>query len=104
MSSSAVSKRSYGVDVASYQSTTVNYSGAKFAFVKLTEGTGYVNPKAEAQIKSAKAHSLMVMGYFYANHSASVTRAREEAKYAVAKAKALGIPTDSYLADALGLT
>ena len=99
MSSSAVSKRSYGVDVASYQSTTVNYSGAKFAFVKLTEGTGYVNPKAEAQIKSAKAHSLMVMGYFYANHSASVTRAREEAKYAVAKAKALGIPTDSYLAD-----
>lgn len=87
------------MDVASYQSTTVNYSGAKFAFVKLTEGTGYVNPKAEAQIKSAKAHSLMVMGYFYANHSASVTRAREEAKYAVAKAKALGIPTDSYLAD-----
>lgn len=99
MSSSIVSKRSYGVDVASYQSTTVNYSGAKFAFVKLTEGTGYVNPKASAQIKSAKAHGLMVMGYFYANHSASVTQAREEAKYAVAKATALGIPVGSYLAD-----
>lgn len=87
------------MDVASYQSTTVNYSGAKFAFVKLTEGAGYVNPKAEAQIKSAKAHGLMVMGYFYANHSASVTRARAEAKYCVAKAKALGIPAGSYLAD-----
>ena len=87
------------MDVASYQSTTVNYSGAKFAFVKLTEGTGYVNPKASAQIKSAKAHGLMVMGYFYANHSASVTRARAEAKYCVAKAKALGIPAGSYLAD-----
>lgn len=99
MSSSTVLKRSYGVDVASYQSTTVNYSGAKFAFVKLTEGAGYVNPKAEAQIKSAKAHGLMVMGYFYANHSASVTRARAEAKYCVAKAKALGIPAGSYLAD-----
>lgn len=87
------------MDVASYQSTTVNYPSAKFAFIKLTEGTGYVNPKAPAQIKSAKTHGIMVMGYFYANHSDSVTRAREEAKYAVAKAKALGIPVGSYLAD-----
>lgn len=99
MSNSIVSKRSYGVDVASYQSTSVNYTGAKFAFVKITEGTEYVNPKAEAQIKSAKAHGLMVMGYFYANHSASVSKARAEAKCAVAKAKAFGIPKGSYLAD-----
>lgn len=87
------------MDVASYQSTTVSYSGAKFAFVKISEGADYVNPRASAQIKSAKAHDLMVMGYFYANHSASVTRARAEAKYCVAKAKALGIPAGSYLAD-----
>lgn len=99
MSNSIVSKRSYGVDVASYQSASVNYTGAKFAFVKVTEGTEYVNPKAEAQIKSAKAHDLMVMGYFYANHSASVSKARAEAKNAVAKAKAYGIPVGSYLAD-----
>lgn len=99
MSSSTVSKKSYGVDVASYQSTTVNYAGAKFALVKVTEGTGYVNPKAEAQIKSAKAHGLMVMGYFYSNHSASVSKAKAEAKYAVSKAKAYGIPAGSYLAD-----
>ena len=99
MSSSTISKKSYGVDVASYQNTTVNYPGAKFAFVKVTEGTEYVNPKAEAQIKSAKAHGLMVMGYFYANHSASVSKARAEAKYAVAKAEAFGIPKGSYLAD-----
>lgn len=99
MSNSIVPKKSYGVDVASYQSTAVNYAGAKFAFVKLTEGTEYTNPKAEAQIKSAKAYGLMVMGYFYANHSASVSRATAEAKYAVAKAKAYGIPAGSYLAD-----
>ena len=99
MSNSTVSKKSYGVDVASYQNTTVNYAGAKFAFVKLTEGIEYTNPKAEAQIKSAKANGLMVMGYFYANHSASVSRARSEAKFAVAKAKAYGIPAGSYLAD-----
>lgn len=99
MSSSIVSKRSYGVDVASYQSTSVNYTGAKFAFVKVTEGTEYANPKAEAQIKSAKAHGLMVMGYFYANHSAFVSKAIAEAKHAVAKAEAFGIPKGSYLAD-----
>ena len=99
MSSSIVSKKSYGVDVASYQSTTVNYAGAKFAFVKLTEGTEYTNPKAEAQIKSAKANGLMVMGYFYANHSSSVSKAKAEAKYAVSKAKALGVPLGSYVAD-----
>ena len=99
MSNSTVSKKSYGVDVASYQSASVNYTGAKFALVKLTQGTDYLNPKATAQIKSAKANGLLVGGYFYANHSNSVSRARSEAKYAVAKAKALGIPEGSYLAD-----
>ena len=99
MSNSNVPKRSYGVDLASYQSTSVSYTGAKFAIVKLTQGTDYLNPKADQQIKSAKAHGLLVGGYFYANHSNSVSRARSEAKYAVAKAKALGIPKGSYLAD-----
>ena len=99
MSNSIVLKKSYGVDVASYQSTSVSYIGAKFAIVKLTQGTDYLNPKAGAQIKSAKANGLLVGGYFYANHSNSVSRARAEAKYAVAKAKALGIPEGSYLAD-----
>ncbi|MDB6267223.1 GH25 family lysozyme [Lactobacillus amylovorus] len=99
MSNSTVSKRSYGVDLASYQSTSVSYTGAKFAIVKLTQGTDYLNPKAAAQIKSAKANGLLVGGYFYANHGNSVSRARSEAKYAVAKAKAFGIPEGSYLAD-----
>ena len=99
MSNSTVSKKSYGVDVASYQSTNVSYTGAKFAIIKLTQGTDYLNPKADQQIKSAKAHGLLVGGYFYANHGNSVSKARSEAKYAVAKAKALGIPEGSYLAD-----
>ena len=99
MSNSNVSSKSYGVDVASYQSTNVSYTGAKFAIIKLTQGTDYLNPKADQQIKSAKAHGLLVGGYFYANHGNSVSKARSEAKYAVAKAKALGIPEGSYLAD-----
>ena len=99
MSNSIVSKKSYGVDVASYQSTAVSYTGAKFAIIKLTQGTDYLNPKADQQIKSAKAHGLLVGGYFYANHGNSVSKARSEAKYAVAKAKTLGIPEGSYIAD-----
>ena len=94
-----VKARSYGVDVASYQSSSVSYAGAKFAIVKLTQGTGYINPKAKDQIQSAKTHGLYVGGYFYANHSGSVTQARAEAKYAVEKAKALGIPSGAILAD-----
>lgn len=99
MSSSIVSKKSYGVDVASYQAENVSYTGAKFALIKLTQGTGYINPKAKAQIKSSLAHGLLTGGYFYATHSGSVSRARAEAKYAVEKAKAYGIPAGSYLAD-----
>ena len=99
MSSSIVSKKSYGVDVASFQTENVSYTGAKFAIVKLTQGTGYINPKAKAQIKSAKAHGLLVMGYFYGTHSGSVSLARAEAKYAVEKAKAYGVPAGSYIAD-----
>lgn len=94
-----VKARSYGVDVSSYQSSIVSYAGAKFAIVKLTEGTNYLNPKAGQQIKSAKDHGYYVGGYFYANHSGSITQARAEAKYAVAKAKALGIPSGAVLAD-----
>ena len=99
MSNSTVLKRKYGVDVAVYQSKSVNYPGAEFALVKVTEGMSYINPSASAQIKSAKSRGLLTGGYFYANHCASVSRAREEAKFAVAKAKAFGVPLGSYLAD-----
>lgn len=99
MSNPTVLKRKYGVDVAVYQSKSVNYPGAEFALVKVTEGTSYINPSASAQIKSAKSRGLLTGGYFYANHCASVSRAREEAKFAVAKAKAFGVPLGSYLAD-----
>lgn len=99
MSNLTVSKRSLGADVASYQSENVSYAGVKFALIKLTQGTGYINPKAKAQIKSSLAHGLLTGGYFYATHSNSVSLARAEAKYAVEKAKAYGVPAGSYIAD-----
>ena len=94
-----VKARSYGVDVASYQSSSVGYAGAKFVLVKLTEGTSCINPKASSQIKRGKNHGSLVAGYFSANHPAPVPRASAEAKYAVEKAKALGVPSGSYIAD-----
>ena len=57
-----VSPRSYGVDVASYQSTNLSSmakAGGQFAIVKVSEGTGYRNPKAASQIKSAIANNMM---------------------------------------------
>uniref|UniRef100_UPI00387ADD1A GH25 family lysozyme n=1 Tax=Klebsiella quasipneumoniae TaxID=1463165 RepID=UPI00387ADD1A len=53
-------------------------AGAKFAIVKLSEGTGYQNPKAQAQISSAKANNMLTMGYHYAHFGADINRAVQE--------------------------
>lgn len=98
MSSSTVSKRSYGVDVSAFQSKSV-YPGSKFAIVKLTEGTTYINPNARRQIVSAREAGQPVMGYFFATHGTSVSAAKAQASFAVKKAVEFGIPQGSYIAD-----
>ena len=55
----------HGVDVASYQATDFPTSGLAFAFVKATEGTGYVNPLHAAQVAHARATGLLVGHYHY---------------------------------------
>lgn len=94
-------KRSYGVDVSSFQGTDLTkYAnlGAKYAFVKVSEGLDYRNPKAEAQINSAKDNGMMVSGYHYARFSANGGVAVQEGHYAVNSAVAVGLPKGSYLA------
>ena len=96
-----VAKRSYGVDVSSFQGTDLTkYAnlGAKYAFVKVSEGLDYRNPKAQAQIKSAKDNGMMVSGYHYARFSANSDVAVQEGHYAVNSAVAVGLPKGSYLA------
>lgn len=96
-----VKSRSYGVDVSSYNTANLSsmaHSGAKFAIVKLSEGTGYQNPKAQAQINSAKDNGMMVSGYHYARFSANSGVAVQEGHYAVNSAVAVGLPKGSYLA------
>jgi GH25 family lysozyme M1 (1,4-beta-N-acetylmuramidase) len=85
-----MSSKTYGVDVASYQSTDLSaYSkaGASFAIVKLTEGTDYVNPKAQAQVTSSRANHLFTHAYHFARFGSSVSQAKKEATFFIKEAK-----------------
>lgn len=96
-----VEKRSYGVDVSSFQSTDLSSmarAGAKFAIVKTSEGLDYRNPRAQAQVESAKANNMMTMDYHYARFSNNTNVAVQEGNYAVGSAKQVGIEPGSYLA------
>lgn len=96
-----VKSRNYGVDVSSYNGTDLSgmaHSGAKFAVVKLSEGLDYRNPKAQAQINSAKANNMLVMGYHYARFSGDSNMAVQEGHYTVNYAKEVDLPKGSYLA------
>lgn len=94
-----IEDRSYGIDEASYQSTNItDYPGAKFTIVKTTEGLDYQNPKARAQIASAKNAGIPVGGYHYARFSADSSVAVQEGNYAVENAKGMGIPLGSIYA------
>ena len=92
--------RDFVVDVAVYQPTSMSaykHAGAHQAIVKLTEGTGYFNPKASAQIKSTHANHMYLHAYHFATFSDSVSRAKKEAKFFVAEAKRHNISKKRYL-------
>ena len=92
--------RDYVVDVAVYQSINMSaykHAGARQVIVKLTEGTGYFNPKASAQIKSTHANHMYLHAYHFATFSDSVSRAKKEAKFFVAEAKRHNISKKRYL-------
>lgn len=96
-----MSSRQYAVDVANYQNASLasyHSAGAKAVFVKLTEGTGYFNPKATAQIRSAHTNHMYVHAYHFATFGSSITRARAEAKWFVKRAKVLNISKKRYMA------
>lgn len=92
--------RDFAVDVAVYQSTSMSaykHAGARQVIVKLTEGTGYFNPKASVQIKSAHANHMYLHAYHFATFSDSVSRAKKEATFFVAEAKRHNISKKRYL-------
>lgn len=92
--------KTYGVDVASYQPTglsSYHKAGASFTIVKLTQGTGYFNPKDTAQIKSSRSLGMETHAYHYAEFGSSVSRAKAEAKYFLARAVKQNISKKRYL-------
>ena len=85
-----MSSKTYGVDVAVYQPTDLasyHKAGARFAVVKLTEGTSYLNPKAAKQVDSSRTNHLYTHAYHFARFGSSVSRAKREAAYFIKEAK-----------------
>jgi lysozyme len=77
-----------GIDVAKYQGDVnwpvVKQAGYDFAFVKATEGVGYIDPKFERNWDKAQDAGLLVGAYHFARVSKSPTLeedARREANW-----------------------
>lgn len=60
-----------GIDVSSFQSETYTTSGLDFVFVKVTEGTSYINPKQTAQAAHGRAAGC-VIGFYHFLHPGNV--------------------------------
>ncbi|ADZ07414.1 lysin [Lactobacillus amylovorus] len=92
--------RDFAVDVAVYNSTDMSAykrAGAHQVIVKATEGLGYINPKASAQVKSAHNNHMYLHAYHFATFGNNVGRAKAEAKFFVSRAKKLNISKKRYL-------
>jgi hypothetical protein len=74
----------YGQDWASYQSPAPDTTGLGFAFIKVTEGLGYVNPHWEAQRAHAHARGLVV-GLYHYPHMANSPQVEADHFLAVAR-------------------
>ncbi|MGN8864008.1 GH25 family lysozyme [Lactobacillus amylovorus] len=92
--------RDFVVDVAVYNSTDMSaykHAGARQVIVKVTEGLGYINPKAGVQVKSAHDNHMYLHAYHFATFGNNVGRAKAEAKFFVSRAKKLNISKKRYL-------
>jgi len=75
-----------GVDVAGYQSTAFSVTGLSYAFVKMTEGTTYLNPNGAGQVAHTRSAGLLP-GLYHFQHTGST---QAQAEYFVKEAKAVG--------------
>jgi lysozyme len=78
----------WGPDVSSYQHpggasinwTSVRAQGARFAFVKVSEGGNYQNSYAASDIAGARAAGLYVAGYHFARPRLPISSATSDAR------------------------
>ncbi|WP_191363497.1 GH25 family lysozyme [Limosilactobacillus oris] len=90
----------YTLDVAAFQPQAVYYDfwskwkarGVKGGIVKLTESTWYVNEYAAGQIAAIKHEGLAVSGYHFSRFRGNSYQAVQEANFAIARARQVGLP------------
>jgi lysozyme len=81
-------KTIWGPDVSNYQHPfgaainwySVRAQGARFAFVKESEGNNYVNPYASADIRGARAAGLYVAPYHFGRPRLPISTAASDAR------------------------
>lgn len=86
--SGAYGKNIWGVDVSSYQhpgGAGINWAaarnqGAKFAFVKVSEGGSYVNPWGLTDIRAARAAGLYAGAYHFGRPRLPLSTAASDAR------------------------
>lgn len=84
----AYAKSIWGVDVSSYQhpgGAGINWvaarkQGAKFAFIKVSEGSSYVNPWGMSDIRAARAAGLYVAPYHFGRPRLPLSTAASDAR------------------------
>lgn len=83
----------HGIDISSHQHTDgdidlpgVIKGGQDFAFVKATEGSGYVNPYFRSDVIKIMDNNIPVGFYHYAKPSSSTEDAKEQAQAFISKA------------------
>jgi GH25 family lysozyme M1 (1,4-beta-N-acetylmuramidase) len=78
----------WGPDVSNYQhpyGTAINWQavrnqGARFAFVKISEGSSYVNPYGAKDLRDARAAGLYVAGYHFGRPRLPLSTASSDAR------------------------
>ena len=82
-----------GFDAASYQgcynAQAAVADGARFSFIKLSEGTGYVNPYAGCQLTASRNAGLRLGAYHYADVRGNSAQAEADKFISVARANHL---------------
>lgn len=91
------SRNARGIDVSHWQGTIdwskVKADGVTFAFIKATQGTTFVDPKFNANAKSAKAAGLLIGAYHFVDATSPET-AQKQARHFVRTIQAAGAKFD----------
>lgn len=90
------------IDLSSYQKdttvSTLKATGAKYAIIKISEGTTYVNPYVASLKNKCEQAGIKGFAYYhFAQFGDNATLAKQEADFCIKRAKALGIPKGSLI-------